>query len=347
MPAGLYHENYRTDERIFQTWFVRIWLMAFLLGCMVFPVFASKYMMSIMVDVGIAIIACHGLNLLTGFTGQISLGHAAFIGVGAYTSSILVGQVGVPFVVSLFCAGAMTALIGMIFGIPSLRLRGLYLAMATIAAQFIIEFTIRRWDKLTGGVEGMYVEPGRLGPFHFDDRLHLYYLTFILAVAATMVTKNIIRSRSGRAFVAIRDRYLAAEVIGVNLFKYRLMSFAVSSFFAGVAGALMAQNLEVITHESFTILQSIDYLAMCIIGGLGHILGGIFGVGFWFILERLLEVVTTSLNTAYPDHVTWFVSIREIVFGLVIILFLIFEPDGLAARWRTIRAYWKLWPFSY
>ena len=346
MPAGLFHENYRTDERIFQTWFVRVWIIAFLILCAVFPQVASEYMISIMIEVGIAIIACHGLNLLTGFTGQISLGHAAFMGVGAYTSSILVSH-GVPFSVSLACAGAMTALIGMIFGIPSLRLRGLYLAMATIAAQFIIEFTIRRWDTLTGGVEGMYVEPGTLGPLHFDDRMQLYYLTFVLAVAVTMATKNIIRSRSGRAFVAIRDRYLAAEVIGVNLFKYRLMSFAVSSFFAGIAGALMAQNLEVITHESFTILQSIDYLAMCIIGGLGHVLGGFFGVGFWFILERILEVVNTSLNTAFPDHVTWFVSIREIVFGLVIIWFLIFEPDGLAARWRTIRAYWKLWPFSY
>jgi len=347
MPAGLFHENYRTDERIFQTWFVRAWLIAFLIGCAVFPVFASKYMISNMIEVGIAIIACHGLNLLTGFTGQISLGHAAFMGVGAYTSSILVSQAGVPFSVSLVCAGAMTALIGMIFGIPSLRLRGLYLAMATIAAQFIIEFTIRRWDKLTGGVEGMYVEPGSLGPLHFDDRIHLYYLTLILAVGATLVLKNIIRSRSGRAFVAIRDRYLAAEVIGVNLFKYRLMSFAVASFFAGIAGALMAQYLEVITHESFTILQSVDYLAMCIIGGLGHILGGIYGVVFWFILERILELVTTSLNTAFPSHVTWFVSIREIVFGLVIVFFLIFEPDGLAARWRTIKAYWKLWPFSY
>jgi len=346
MPAGLFHENYRTDERIFQTWFVRIWLIAFLIGCAVFPIFASKYMISTMIEVGIAIIACHGLNLLTGFTGQISLGHAAFLGVGAYTSSILVSH-GVPFSVSLACAGAMAALIGMIFGIPSLRLRGLYLAMATIAAQFIIEFTIRRWDKLTGGVDGMYVDPGSLGPLHFDDRIHLYYLTFFLAVVATLVLKNIIRSRSGRAFVAIRDRYLAAEVIGVNIFKYRLMSFATASFFAGVAGALMAQYLEVITHESFTIGQSIDYLAMCIIGGLGHILGGIFGVAFWFILERLLEVVTTSLNTAFPDHITWFVSIREIVFGLVIVLFLIFEPDGLAARWRTIKAYWKLWPFSY
>ena len=155
------------------------------------------------------------------------------------------------------------------------------------------------------------------------------------------------RARSGRAFIAIRDRYLAAEVIGVNLFKYRLLSFAVASFFAGIAGALQAQYLQVITHESFTILQSIDYLAMCIIGGLGYVLGAIFGVGFWFILERILEVVTTTLNTSFPDHVTWFVSLREIVFGVVIIFFLIFEPDGLAARWRTIKAYWKLWPFSY
>jgi branched-chain amino acid transport system permease protein len=347
MPAGLYHENYRADERIFQTWFVRIWLIAFLIVCVLFPFYGSEYMISTMIEVGIAIIACHGLNLLTGFTGQISLGHAAFMGVGAYACSILVGQAGVPFIVALILAGFVTALVGMVFGIPSLRLRGLYLAMATIAAQFIIEFTIRRWDKLTGGVEGMYVDPGNLGPFHFDDRIHLYYLTFVLAVVVTMATKNIVRARSGRAFVAIRDRYLAAEVIGVNLFKYRLLSFAVSSFFAGIAGALMAQYLEVITHESFTIIQSVDYLAMCIVGGLGHILGGFFGVGFWFILERLLEVVNTTLNSAYPDHVTWFVSIREIVFGLVIIFFLIFEPDGLAARWRTIRAYWKLWPFSY
>jgi branched-chain amino acid transport system permease protein len=347
MPAGLYHEQYRTDERIFQTWFVKGWLIAFLLACILFPLFASKYMISIMIEVGIAIIACHGLNLLTGFTGQISLGHAAFMGVGAYTCSILIGQAGVPFIIALPAAGAMAALVGLIFGIPSLRLRGLYLAIATIAAQFIIEFTIRRWDTLTGGVEGLYVDPGSLGPFRLNNHFHLFYLTFILSVAATMVTKNIIRARSGRAFVAIRDRYLAAEVIGVNLFKYRLMSFAVSSFFAGIAGALLAQYLEVITHESFTIHQSIDYLAMCIVGGLGHILGGIYGVGFWFILERVLEVVTTYLNSTFPDHVTWFVSIREIVFGFVIVLFLIFEPDGLAARWRTIRAYWKLWPFSY
>ncbi|MBL7212384.1 MAG: branched-chain amino acid ABC transporter permease [Desulfobacteraceae bacterium] len=347
MPAGLFHENYHTDERIFQTWFAKVWLIAFLLGGVLFPVFGSKYAISIMIEVGIAIIACHGLNILTGFTGQISLGHAAFMGVGAYACSILIGQAGLPFIVALPMAGAVAALVGMIFGIPSLRLRGLYLAMATIAAQFIIEFTIRRWDSLTGGVEGMLVDPGSIGPFHFDNHYHLYYLTFILAIAATMATKNIVRSRSGRAFVAIRDRYLAAEVIGVNVFRYRLMSFAVSSFFAGIAGALLAQYLQVITHESFTIHQSIDYLAMCIIGGLGHLLGGIYGVGFWFILERILEVVTTTLNSTYPDHMTWFVSIREIVFGFVIVSFLIFEPDGLAARWRTIRAYWKLWPFSY
>jgi branched-chain amino acid transport system permease protein len=347
MPAGIFHEDYRSDERIFQTWFVRVWLIGFLLACVLFPLVASKYLISILIEAGIAVIACHGLNLLTGFTGQISLGQAAFMGVGAYACSILINQAGAPFIIALPAAGAITALVGMVFGIPSLRLRGLYLAMATIAAQFIIEFTIRRWDKLTGGVAGLYVDPGTLGPLHFNNYIHLYYLTFVLAVAVTMATKNIVRSRSGRAFVAIRDRYLAAEVIGVNLFKYRLMSFAVSSFYAGLAGALLAQYLEVITHESFTILQSIDYLAMCIIGGLGHLLGGIFGVVFYFILERILELVTTSLNTAFPDHVTWFVSIREIVFGLVIILFLIFEPDGLAARWRTIRAYWKLWPFSY
>lgn len=347
MPAGLFHETYGSDERIFQTWFVRGWLALFLVACVAVPFIASEYMISTLVEIGIAIIACHGLNLLTGFTGQISLGHAAFVGVGAYACSILVGKAGLPFVVALPVGGCITALVGMVFGIPSLRLRGLYLAMSTIAAQFIIEFTIRRWDKLTGGVAGMYVDPGRFGPLNFGNKIQLYYLVLVLAVLATAATKNIVRGRSGRAFVAIRDRYLAAEVIGVNLFKYRLMAFATSAFFAGVAGGLMAQYLQVITHESFTIAQSINYLAMCIIGGLGQVIGPIFGVTAWFMLERCLEVLTTGLNTAFPAHVTWFVSIKEIVFGFTIILFLVFEPDGLAARWRTIRAYWKLWPFSY
>lgn len=347
MSSGVFHENYASDERIFQTWFVKTGLILFLLILVLLPYFISNYMLSIMIEAGIAIIACHGLNLLTGFTGQISLGHSAFMGVGAYACSILIGQAHVPFIIALPVSGFIAALVGMVFGIPSLRLRGLYLAIATIAAQFIIQFTIRRWDSLTGGVDGLFVEPGRFGPLHFNDHAHLYYLTFLIAVGATLMTKNIIRSRSGRAFVAIRDRYLAAEVIGVNLFKYRLMSFAISSFMAGIAGALLAQYLEVITHESFTIHQSVDYLAMCIIGGLGHITCAFFGVAFWFILERILEVVSTGLGSAFPDHITWFVSLREIVFGTVIILFLIFEPDGLSARWRTIRAYWKLWPFSY
>ena len=347
MPSGVFHESYASDERIFQTWFVKIWLILLLLVMAALPFMVSNYMISILIEAGIAIIACHGLNLLTGYTGQISLGHSAFIGVGAYACTILIGRVHLPFIVALPMSGLITAMVGMVFGIPSLRLRGLYLAIATIAAQFIIVFTIRRCDSLTGGVDGLFVDPGTLGPFHFNDRVHLYYLTFLIVAGAPLMTKNIIRSRSGRAFVAIRDRYLAAEVIGVNLFKYRLMSFAISSFLAGIAGALLAQHLEVITHESFTIHQSVDYLAMCIIGGLGHITCAFFGVAFWFILERILEVVSTGLGSAFPDHITWFVSLREIVFGSVIILFLIFEPDGLSARWRTIRAYWKLWPFSY
>ncbi len=347
MPAGLYHESYRTDERIFQTWFVRVWLALFLVFFLVFPLFGSKYMISTMIEVGIAVIACHGLNLLAGFTGQISIGHAAFMGVGAYACSILIERCSLPFMVALPLAGVVAAVVGMFFGVPSLRLRGLYLAMATIAAQFIIEFVIRRWSGLTGGVNGMQVSVGTLGPFHFDHRTHLYYLTLVLAILATISVKNIVRGRSGRAFVAIRDRYLAAEVIGVHVFKYRLMSFAASSFYAGIAGGLLAQHFQVITHEQYTIIQSIDYLAMCIIGGLGQVLGPIFGVAFWFTLARSLEWTATTLNTVYPAHITWFVSIKEIVTGSVIILFLVFEPDGLAARWRTVRAYWKLWPFSY
>lgn len=350
MPAGLFHETYGSDERIFQTWYVRIWLALFLLACVLVPPFVSEYLLHELILLGITIIAVHGLNILTGYTGQISLGHAAFMAVGAYTSAILVSKVGVPFPLALIAAGLMTAAVGMVFGLPSLRLRGLYLALATIAAQFIILFAIRRWPALTGGTEALDVPQATIGPLIFNpktNKLGYYYLVLVIVVLATWATKNLVRSRTGRAFIAIRDRYLAAEVIGVNLYKYRLMSFAVSSFFAGVAGALFAHYIESIYYEQFTIGYSIEYLAMIIIGGMGNVLGAIFGATFVVVLERSLEWFTTEMTTKYPTLTTFLVSLKEIVFGGVIIGFLIFEPDGLAARWRTLRNYWRLWPFSY
>ncbi len=353
MPAGLFHETYRSDERIFQTKFVWFWLTLFLAACVFVPPLLSKYIQMELIKLGIIIIAVHGLNILTGYTGQISLGHGAFIAVGAYTSAILTAKLGVPFLVALPAAGLMAATVGLVFGLPSLRLRGLYLALATIAAQFIILFAIRRMPALTGGTEAMDVPHAAIGPWTINPNtnpLAYYYLVLVVVVLATWATKNLVRSRTGRAFIAVRDRYLAAEVIGVNLFKYRLMSFAVSSFFAGVAGSLFAHYIESISWEQFTIGYSIEYLAMIIIGGLGSVTGAIFGATFVVVLERSLDWGAMIVPIWWPGLLNIIsnpASVKEIIFGGIIIAFLIFEPDGLAARWRTVRSYWKLWPFSY
>ncbi len=347
MPCGLFFENYKDDERIWKTRFARIWLIAFILFLLVAPFFTSKYVLYIMNVIGIFIIGAHGLNLLTGFTGQISLGHGAFMGVGAYASAILATKLHLPFIVCLPLAGLFTAGVGLIFGVPSLRIRGLYLAIATMAAQFIIEYAMRNWTSLTGGSAGLVVPPASIAGFSFDSDFRMYYLIFFFVVLATIYTKNITRTRPGRAFVAIRDRYLAAEMMGINLYKYRLLSFAISSFMVGVAGSLWAHYVQIISDEHFTIWLSIQYLAIVIIGGLGHVLGAIFGTIFMVVLPEVLRIPAQALSGHYPAIFAIFNSLRDGVFGLVIVLFLIFEPDGLADRWRVIKSYWKLWPFSY
>jgi len=355
MPTGLFHTKYQDDEKIFHTRWVKFWMVALLIFLFVgFPLVASPLssflgfsLQNTANMIGIFIIGAHGLNLLTGFTGQISLGHGAFMGVGAFASAILFTRAGWPFWLSLPAAGLVTAGVGMIFGVPSLRLRGLYLAIATMAAQFIIGYAMRNWTSLTGGSGGLNVGRPSVFGFALDTDLRYYYLILVLVIFSTLFLKNLLRTRTGRAMVAIRDRYLSAEIMGVNLFKYRLLAFGISSFYVGVAGGLLAHYNLVVSDEHFTMWLSIQYLAMIIIGGLGHVLGGIFGTIFMVLLPELLRIPTQMLSNLYPNIFAIFGTLRELVFGLVIILFLIFEPDGLAARWHTVRSYWKLWPFSY
>jgi branched-chain amino acid transport system permease protein len=295
----------------------------------------------------IGVIGALGLNILTGFAGQISLGHGAFIGIGAYACAYFTGDLGMSFWVAMPLAGLVTAVIGMIFGIPSLRLKGLYLAIATLAAQFIIEYVIVHWEKVTNGVLGKLVEAPHIGSFAFDTDKSYFYLTITVAIILTIFAKNIIRTKTGRAFVSVRDNYIAAEIIGVDIFKYKLLAFAISSFYAGIAGSLWAHYLTLITPEHFTIGVSIEYLAMIIIGGLGSLIGSIFGAVFMIALPEFLRYVSSILGQTYPQITDAFAAIREGVFGLVIIFFLIYEPKGMAHRWNLIKAYWKLWPFSY
>ncbi len=353
-PCGIFHQTYAEDLAVFHTPVQKTSLWLFLAFLAVFPFLAKPLgamlgtnLVYLAIMIGIYTIGAHGLNILVGFTGQISLGHGAFMGVGAYASAILTLKAGVPFWVALPLSGLIAAMVGMVFGIPSLRLKGLYLAISTMAAQFILTWVMRNWDSVTGGSTGLVVDSPAAFGFAFDDDRSYYYLVMAVAVLATLFTKNIVRTRPGRAFVAIRDRYLAAEVIGVDIWRYRILSFGVSSFLVGVAGCLYAHYNLVVNDEAFGIGLSINYLAMIIIGGMGHVLGGIMGAVFMTLLPELLRLPEAWLSTTYPSAFLVFTSTREGVFGLVIILFLVFEPDGLAARWRTIKDYWKTWPFSY
>jgi len=347
MRCGGFRTTYVADDQIFETVYPKIGIAVLGLALAVLPGLLTSYWLDVVNRIGIAIVGAVGLNILTGFAGQISIGHAAFLAVGAYATANLAGREGWPFWLVLPVAGLVTALAGMVFGVPSLRLKGLYLAMATLAAHFIVEFTVQHWDGLTGGVAGMSVPPPRLGALSLDTDARLFYVIFAVVVAGVAFATNLFRTRVGRAFVAIRDRDVSAEVLGVNIFRHKLLAFGVSSFYAGLAGGLLAYQAKIITPENFPIGVAIDYLAMIIIGGLGSVLGSVFGAVFMTLLPEVLRLGFTALSGLSPKLIGAFASIREGVFGLLIILFLIFEPDGLAARWRTVKDYFRVWPFAY
>lgn len=346
MRCGDFKDTYVRDEAIFQSVFVKVWLVLFLVFLLIFPFLANEYVLFIANLIGIAIIGAHGLNLLTGFTGQISLGHAAFIGVGAYTSAILITKLGIPFWWTVPMAGIMSALVGVIIGVPSLRIKGLYLAIATIAAQFIFEYVFMTWESMTHGIRGINVPDPELFGFQFDTERKFYFITLFFVVLGTLYARNLIRTRAGRAFIAIRDRDLAAELIGINLFRYKLTSFAISSFYAGVAGSLWVSFMNIVTPEHFPLSLSIEYLAMVIVGGLGSVLGSIYGAIFMILVPELLKFGTDFIKDI-PAFQHIFAPLREVVFGALIVCFLIFEPLGLAEIWRRMKNFFLLWPFSY
>lgn len=347
MRCGDFKESYLHDEEIFQSLWVKCWLYGLIVALAVLPLFAGAYVLHVANLVGIAIIGAVGLNLLTGCTGQISLGHAAFIGVGGYATAILITRVGIPFWFALPIAGFITAALGLVIGIPSLRVKGLYLCIATLAAQFILDWIFVHWESMTHGIRGINVPPPSLGGLVFDTEKSFYYITFVLVIVSAGFGRNLLRTRWGRAFVAIRDRDLAAEIMGINLFKYKLISFGISSFYAGIAGGLLVSFFKVVTPEHFPFGMSIQYLAMIIVGGLGSILGSILGAVFMTLVPELLNVLTSSARDLFPAAGQLFMPMKEVVFGVLIVCFLVFEPHGLAEIWHRIKNFFTLWPFSY
>lgn len=350
IPAGDFRTSYRADTTLFPTIGSRValWLGIAILCCA--PLLFGRYETGLLIAIGYSAIAALGLNILVGFTGQISIGHAAFFGFGAFASA-LIHEWGVPVALSIWLAGLATAIVGLVFGAPAARLKGLYLAIATLAAQFILEdfFARARW--FSGGVAGRLTEPYTLFGFAFDTEQKYFYVVLAHVIILFLAAANLMRTRDGRALVAVRDHYLSAEIMGINLAYYRTLSFGIASFFAGVGGALYAHYLLFVSVEAFNILYSIQFLAMVIIGGLGSVMGSLMGAAFMVLLPEVVQALADMLSGSAIDRVLRLGAsvsfLREMTIGAAIILFLIFEPDGLAHRWRMIKAYWKLYPYSH
>jgi len=349
-PCGNYSERYEDELAIFETDFGRTAVgLGLMLLFAVVPFITGPYLLYVINMIGITAIAAIGLNILVGFTGQISLGHGAFFGVGAYAAAILATSLHFPFWLALPCAGFATALVGMLFGIPSVRLKGLYLTIATLAGQFIIEYVLIHWESLTQGTMGIVLPSARLFGLELSGDRAFFYIIFVSLVFMTYCAANLLRTRYGRAFIAIRDNDRAAEGMGIPIFRYKLLSFGISSFYAGFAGAVWAYYMISITAEPFNLGMSVEYLAMVIIGGMGNIAGSVFGAAFITVLNETLRWLTDILmNTHLLQGIELTIApLRELVFGSAIVLFILFEPRGLAEVWRIVRSSFRLWPFSY
>jgi branched-chain amino acid transport system permease protein len=348
-PAGEFDTSYARDmATIRQPWQWGM-LLVFLVALYSLPFYASQSIVALVNRIAITAIAVQGLNLLTGYTGQISLGQAAFMTTGGYISALLVNHLGWPFYLSLPVAGLGAGLTGLFFGLPSLRVKGFYLVMATLAAQFIIPwFSRNAFMDVLNGAQGINVQVPVLFGIEFNTPQRYLYLSLTVLMITTILAHNVSRSRLGRAFVAIRDNDLAAELLGVNLFKHKLQAFFLAAVFAGLAGGLSAHQLRHINSETFNLVDSIFLMGMLVIGGLGTNLGPFFGA---IVVEILIEAATLLgpfFISIFPATASGAVqALRPLFFGTALMLFLIFEPRGLAYRWQVFKAAWRLRPFSY
>ena len=304
------------------------------------PLFVAEYWLAQLTFALIYAIVGLGLMLLAGFTGQFSLGHAAFLGVGAYTQAVLTGM-GWPFMLSLACAAGLSAAVGVVVGLPALRVKGIYLGMATLSFGFIVEEVFARWESVTGGNAGKHLVPPEIWGFKFESTESFYFLCLVIAVVCTLAILNLLRSPTGRAFVAIRDSVISAQSMGIHLAHYKTLSFSLSAAFAGTGGALYAHKLQFISPDQFSILQSIDLLLMIVIGGLGSVHGAFLGAIFIISMPQVISLSKDWL----PDAIGQAPGLQAVVYGVVLVAFVLFEPMGLYGRWLKMRTWLQMFPF--
>ncbi|HEX2685196.1 MAG TPA: branched-chain amino acid ABC transporter permease [Kofleriaceae bacterium] len=350
VATGIYHTSYESDLRLHHTRSEKARLVLGIAVLLVLPFTLNNYWLGIVNTIGIATIGAVGLNILVGFTGQISLGQGGFLAVGAFTSALLAGRAGLPIPVSIAAAVLVTATTGAVVGLPALRLKGLYLAIATLASQEIIEFVVRRWRWLTDG-QG-YLEAPALGILGWHvQRASFertwYWVILATAAAGVIAARNVFRTALGRSFMAVRDQDIAAQAIGVNLTRAKLGAFALSSGYVGLAGALTAHYTEIVTWERYTLDVSVQYVGMIIVGGLGSVAGSVYGAAFLMLVPPLLSALADAIRDTAPFLSDQLPALQVAAVGLVIMLFLLFEPRGLDRLWHRIKDYFSLWPFRY
>jgi branched-chain amino acid transport system permease protein len=347
--CGIFNTKYTQDIAIIREkrhWVILILVLAFVFSG---PITLSSYWLALFNRVGIIIIIVLGLQLLLGYCGQISLGTSAFVGFGAYMTAILSGKLGLPFIVIMPCAAFITGIFGLAFGLPALRVKGFYLAVFTIAAQYVFVFVVVHMPThITGGPWGLNVPYAKIGNFVFDSENRLYLPIMIITIGAIFFCKNLVRSRPGRAFIAIRDNDLSAEIMGINVYYYKLLAFFVSSVFAGLAGTLWAYKTRFVGIEQFTLWTSIWYLGMLIVGGMGSVTGAVMGAVTLSGFEELVNIFGPKMSVLLPHlggGITY-VTVN-IIFSILIIVSLLLEPRGLAHRWQLFRSWYRIWPFPY
>jgi len=360
MPCGHYHQDYARDQGWWQTPVIKgKMILLLLIVFVVFPLILDEYWLSVANVVGYTALGALGVQLLIGYAGLITLGHAAFIAVGAYTSTLLVLRFpwpefivnwGLAYPISIIIAGIFAGLWSVLFGLPSARVKGFYLILTTMAAHFItVDFILTQYVSRIGGRgQAFSLPPGtiKIGPWFIDSDVKVYLLMITLLTLMVMIMANLLRTRVGRAWVAIRDNDVAAETLGINIVWYKLLNFFVAGFIGGIAGAFWIANLAALSPEHFPWFLSLWLVGVILIGGAG-IDGAIFGSIFMVVVMELLQMAAIPLSDYWPKLMISFAFIKEMAFGLAICAFLIYEPRGISYRWWQAKNYFNLWPFSY
>jgi branched-chain amino acid transport system permease protein len=336
----LFKTDYDQDLRLARHSGHVVWYSLLAVLLLLSPWLLDEYWLAQLTLVLIYAVVGVGLMLLAGFTGLFSIGHAAFLGVGAYTQAVM-ANAGVPFPLALLAAGALSAAVGVLVGLPALRVKGIYLGIATLSFGFIVEEVFARWESMTGGNAGLHVKPPSIGAWKLDSATEFYFLCLLVTVIATLGILNLLRSPTGRAFVAIRDSEISAQSMGIHLARYKTLSFAISAALAGLGGALYAHMIKFISPDQFNIVQSIDLLLMVVIGGLGSIHGAFLGAIFLITMPQLISGAKDFL----PAFIGQAPGLKAVVYGAVLVAFVLFEPLGMYGRWLKVRTFFSTFPF--